>query len=516
MLQRPAIHCLVLALAGLLWVHPAPAQDASAFSAQPLRLAPRADGGLVWEAEWANRLTGSWDCLPMSDAGGDAVLWAREGTGRRSAFPAMPHVKGPAVPGSSPLDPGTALYVLQVPRDGEYQLWMRVRAEDGCGDSCLVRFDLEESVRFPGHASGRYPFAIPGDFGRWVWIRDAGRRDALKAGPHLLRVDVREDGFAIDQMALLPEGATAPERTGVLNPTCAPSAGRRPSWVAETLVKPLPTSDDVPLIDCALAMESRVLSPASAPGVTGWLWLRSNASSRVTLDVGIASDAQRLTPGEWIQVSLTPDAPVLRLPLRAGYAPTSPLCGHSVKVSVLRAQPSARSGAGAVVFRPLDWRAVGPVSHARDAAVTAAMKATNWIDVTQPPVRGGEERWRRVTAPEHYWCTGAIDLTKLFGASTYSSAWFVTRIDVKKAGSYTLIAGADDALDLWCDEALLLSTSAHLPLTDTLRNYAVKLEAGSHQLLARVGQNAGAWLFHLEFREVDGSPTAGIVGLPMP
>lgn len=510
-------HFRTTCLALLLAVLPVAAQDAASLSSRPFRLTARADGGLVWEAEWANRLTGSWDCLPMKGAGGDAVLWAREGTGRRSTVPVLPRTKGPAVPVDSPIDAGTAIYILQIPREGEYRLWMRVRPEDGCGDSCLVRFDLGEAERFPGHAHGRYPFAIPGDFNRWVWICDAGRRDRLTAGPHLLRVDVREDGFAIDQMALLPEGAATPDGTTPLGPTCIPSAARRPSWVAEMLMRPGSPGDDVPLIDCALAMESRVLASASAPAANGWLWLRSNSDERLTLDIRLESDTQLLTPGEWSQAVLTPDAPVLRVPVRVAYAATSPLAGHRLKASVTLAKPAAKTGASTVLFRPLDWRAVGPVTPARDSAVATAMKATNWLDVTQPPVRGGGERWRRVTAPEHYWCTGTIDLTRLFdGECAYGSAWFVTRIDVRRTGTYTLIAGADDAMDLWCDEALLLSTAAHLPLTDTLRRYTVKLEAGSHQLLARIGQQTGAWLFHLEFRDADDGPATGIAGMPLP
>ncbi len=499
--------------AGLAWAAP----DAAVLKPAPLRLTPRADGALVWEAEWANRLSGSWECLPMKEAGGDAVLWAREGTGRRSAPNTLPRLKGIAVPGESPLECGVALYLLQVPRDGLYHLWMRVRPEDGCGDSCAVRFDLGPTDRYPGHAIGRYPFAIPGDFGQWVWIHDAGRADRLTAGPHLLRVEAREDGFAIDQMALLPEGARPPGRTAPLEPSYLPVAARLPAWVALRHEPPHTESDDIPLVHCALALESRLLCPEAAPAATGWLWLRSNAAARLALDVRIESDAPRLTPGEWIQATLTPDAPLLRLPVRVSYPIASLRRGHRLKVSAVSSAPAARSDVAAVLLRPLDWRALGPFAPAADAEVAAALRATNWLDITPPPLAPRPERWRRVLAPDHYWPTGTIDLARLFGEKReFLSAWFVTRIDVRKTGIYTLIAGADDALDLWRDETLLLSASARVPLTDTLRRYTVPLEAGPHQLLARVGQQSGAWLFHLEFRENDDSPTANVIGLPLP
>jgi len=69
---------------------------------------------LVWEAEWPNRVEGSWAIpdLPGALAGG--VLWSREGSGR----PTRREGEGE---GESPLRIGLAVYRFDIPRSGEYR-----------------------------------------------------------------------------------------------------------------------------------------------------------------------------------------------------------------------------------------------------------------------------------------------------------------------------------------------------------------------------------------------------------
>ena len=45
---------------------------------------PAPDGTLLWEAELANRVTGSFECLGAEGAAGGAALWVRDGTGRNN------------------------------------------------------------------------------------------------------------------------------------------------------------------------------------------------------------------------------------------------------------------------------------------------------------------------------------------------------------------------------------------------------------------------------------------------
>ena len=47
-------------------------------------MAPESDI-LVWEAEWANYMDGSFECLAGEDTGNGAAVWAIEGTGRHAS-----------------------------------------------------------------------------------------------------------------------------------------------------------------------------------------------------------------------------------------------------------------------------------------------------------------------------------------------------------------------------------------------------------------------------------------------
>ena len=123
--------------------------------------------------------------------------------------------------------------------------------------------------------------------------------------------------------------------------------------------------------------------------------------------------------------------------------------------------------------------------------------------------------WTRVCVPEHYDRFGAIDLGKVFGPRQNCSAYVATRIEVKETNVYSMLAGGDDSLSLRCDGKLLVDDRHATCLTDTARPHLVRLEKGTHTLVARVSQQARWWQMLVRFRNADGTSTGNIVGLSM-
>lgn len=481
--------------------------------ARRAELTPRDDGALVWEAEWANRITGSWACLPVENASEGAALWAREGSGRATAAELRTAGPGSATPAP---DLGAALYVIQIPRSAVWQLWMRVWAEDGCGDSCFVQFGRRgQPERFPVREPGRYPYRRPQDFGRWVWIHDSGRRDQLKAGPHLLCVTVREDGFAIDQIALLPPGAAPPEGDARLPNSALPTADPLPPGTRLLDGDAGPRTHDLPPFDCVLSMESSLLMPDDEPSARGTLWVRSNVAGAVHVRVNMQTDHGWVTPGAQVNFVLRPDAPSAWMPVRIVFGEDLPRTAHFLEARVDSDEhPECSPILDRVFWRPFYWRALGPLSSSEAQGLEARLVAPGGLDFDLPPdPQQPLQRWRPL-APEHFRFNGAMNLGRVFDRPAHEEAFLATRIHVGTGGVYHLIAGADDSMVVWCDQRELLRTDTPAPLPDALREYKVRLTPGEHVLLIRTGQLEGHWQVYLEFRTPEGGVADDIVGLP--
>jgi hypothetical protein len=93
-------------------------------------------------------------------------------------------------------------------------------------------------------------------------------------------------------------------------------------------------------------------------------------------------------------------------------------------------------------------------------------------------------------------------------------AYLATRLHAAQPGTYALLAGGDDALQLWVDGQLVHRDEADGPFFDHLRLLPVTLTAGPHTVLARLTQQTGYWQLHLEPRAADGAPTPHLTGLP--
>lgn len=478
-------------------------------------LSQTASGSVVWEAEWANRITGTFEVLPCRGAGGNLALWAREGTGRNNQDGYVP-------PQYPYVDPGIADYYVRLPRGGRYHLFLRIWASDACGNSCWVGVDPQSRTDlhyFPGGVTGRFgashyhwPEVM---FHRWLWINDEGRCYRLEAGLHRLRVEVREDGFAIDQIALVPAHRAWPQT--LLAPTLVP--GWPDSALTNVLSTTTPSTRKTGTLtpfDARFAVDNHCLADGS-PVVRGWLWLRSNTEAPQTLSVTLSCKQARIAPASVFRCRLTRRSPFGWLPVTARFpASVKRSCFDLTVTAVSDAVPTLTVSRSCRLQRPLDWWVAGPFPDSAAAVVDQSLAPAASIDLSRPPVpQVPPANWRRAHAPEHFDKFGALDFNLLFGHQEHALAYAVTRLRVDRSGRYGLVAAADDQLRLWCDGDMLLTENRCRPLTDVIQKIVVPLDRGVHLLVARVTQHTRYWQLLVRFEDEHWNPTQKVFGLQM-
>ena len=83
------------------------------------------------------------------------------------------------------------------------------------------RFHYFPGDRYGPHGINRYHWP-ESMYKRWLWMSDTPITVILEEGEQTVSIGVREDGAAIDQVALVPVDAPAPE--GILKPNVLPAA----------------------------------------------------------------------------------------------------------------------------------------------------------------------------------------------------------------------------------------------------------------------------------------------------
>ena len=449
------------------------------------RLARRTDGSVVWEAEWAESVEGTWSILPDESAAGGAALFCLADSQReRAEFQNAPEYPEHAR--------GVATYRVPIPRTGSYYLAGRIQATDGCGDSMFVVVgERVGSVRYPpSRPSERVPF------GAWGWNGERRRTYALSAGTVRVRVLMREDGFHVDQLALVPEGAARPD--GLATTTRGPSVrqGGR--------------------LEAGLWLRSCILWPDVQPATKGALWLRSNADRPVTARASLAFPDGTVKQGTEFVCTLEADRPVALVPLDFSVARGAARRWYRVQVEVKDASGRGRTiTRRRNVCRPFDWRVAGPCDITVDRRFGKALKGVQALDNGGPPRVQGGPAWQAPRFAFQFGPYGALDLARFFGELPRSSAYIATRLRVERAGAYRLVAGGDDALKLRLDGEVLFVDEDEVAMRKNLRVETVELTRGDHVLIGRVWQVHRWWDAHVEFQERDGSATSHVVGLPM-
>ena len=150
----------------------------------------------LWiEAEAADTISGTFQIDADPDASEDLFVQVPEGSG--SDF--VP------VPGNE------VTYQVVLDQAASYLLWGRTRAISGQSNSFFVQID-----NGPTYV---WDLVLGPD---WIWdeVNDRGGADpvffSLAAGPHTIRIKLREDGSQIDKLlltrdlAFVPSGAASP------------------------------------------------------------------------------------------------------------------------------------------------------------------------------------------------------------------------------------------------------------------------------------------------------------------
>jgi chitodextrinase len=232
---------------------------------------------LGWEVaynHYANRLGQS---LPFTQA--LVSRFRPTGAVLHMDYETLTHAGNALPPGCSQPDPryGTVAINVEVPADGTYRLWTRVRPAEGEASAWALQVDGGCAMNFTSTGSVA---------GAWTWLdyRDgnpAAKVDLqLTAGQHTLLVTGQTAGLAIDNLSLkddltctpmnadgdcpaptpsptpTPDPTPDPTPTPSESPTPSPSPDPTPDTTAPTVTLTAPTSGGTVTLACDLTAEA--------------------------------------------------------------------------------------------------------------------------------------------------------------------------------------------------------------------------------------------------------------------
>lgn len=491
----------------------------------------------MFEAEHATAVSGVWELRSSPGDSGDAVLFVGEGTGRNNGYrliercpttrlhgdvpPGLPRGEFALTPDFQTRLPvvratsgaGQAVYEFTVPRDGSYTLWARCWSMDECGNSCWVGFDDQSAAYFPegNHGAANYIWD-DGSYRRWLWLRLPGVQ--LRAGRRRMNVDIREDGFRVDQWALLPPGAAHPQ--GLLEPNTTVLPPEHPWLRADPA--------------------SQLIRPGRTTAVGVWIRRGQHAAPQGQLQLTLPGGASCEPAPETVAFAQT-DALVNR-ELRIACPAGLPRGEHEIRVRLR--PPDAQQEATDLstelrLSRPFAWQVLAPLTRIRTRhssrstffrwGNTRRSYTTTGGFVPPPPtewpaadavVRGpyGTVRWQSSDDREQWFTPyGFLDFPQGLGRSVSSgTARIRTTVQAPAAGTYAVLVWADDQARVWVNGREALTRYSGGPATDEIDVAFVHLNRGPNTIAAAINQYASYWQFRIRIRKPDGS-LSGVTGL---
>ncbi len=463
---------------------------------------------LVFEAEEATTVLGkTWELRGDESASGSAVLYCPEGTGRNNGNEYTP-------PRYSFL--GRAHYDIQVPPPGTYVLSGRCWSRDGCSNSCGVGFDDGEPLYFPEGRKGADEYIWEkSSYNRWLWLKSAPGR--LTAGLHRVHVYVREDGFRIDQWALVRSGDPAPadsptaDKEGRLEPNCRPLPPAR-TWMRADA-------------------RSRLVGPARASVVSVWIRRGRDAPDSGRLEIAAPDGAS--FAGFDPEISLAEGQALARVDVKLAHAEDFPRGEHEYAFTFV---PSAKIGpsplkvadkTGAVtsstrLVRPFRWEVLAPLRLASYPSYEAAPLTPAPADWPAPSeVVGGGRQHAQAGGPGRGRTTddtargfnayGFLDFRLALVEVEYAKAFVRTKVVAPEAGRYLFIVLCDDKCRMWMNDRLVYSKYENRPATERYAMVYANLKKGENALALTVTQHRGQWMMRVRIRKPGGG-LSGVVG----
>jgi len=410
---------------------------------------------------------------------------------------------GTTVPGA-----GRAAYEVDVPRDGSYTLWGRCWSMDKCGNSCWVGFDDQAPVYFPEGAHGAANYIWDDNsYRRWLWLRLPGVQ--LQAGRRRMTVDIREDGFRIDQWALLPPDAPQPQ--ACLTPN-APVLPPESPWLR---VDPC----------------SRVIRADQATRVGVWLRRGRQAMPDGRFVLSLPDGATATSASA--DVTMLDAGTLVFREFRIAHVAEFPRGEHEYGVAY---RPSGATGDDGLstcfrLSRPFHWQVLAPLARAVQQQPQRRSIWTSWGRTNrqtyyqsyyhfEPPpptewpaidasVRGliGDVRWQQSDEPEQWFTPyGFLDFSQGLG-SRYESATarIRTTVNAPADGICAMLVWSDDQARVWVNDRQVLDCARTGPATDRIGVAFVPLKQGANTVAAAINQCTSYWQFRMRIRRPDGN-----------
>lgn len=150
----------------------------------------------------------------------------------------------------------------------------------------------------------------------------------------------------------------------------------------------------------------------------------------------------------------------------------------------------------------LTWLAAGPYKE-------KGKESRAVFDMAFPPEKpdGGGVEWKALTQGVGSW---EINLAAMFGSQDHCAAYLKTRVWSAAAQEARLELGSDDAIKAWVNGKLAQETYTHRGVAPRQDLAKIRLQEGWNDVLLKVVNHAGGWVFCCRVRQPDGSPLEGL------
>ena len=439
---------------------------------------------ICFEAELADDMTFPFEIGERAEASGGLALAVPEGIGDSAAFGGAP---------------GQAVYHVLLPERRRYSIWLRVRWHDACGNSIALT------------AGDAKPIVVADSImRRWHWVK-AGR-PIMPAGWNRILLENREDGVAVDQIALAGRGLWTPPQ-GTLATTTVPgpmeAPGGRPRLFVSAFGAPVQdaAADARPGLTphkAGVTPLERIQTVALIPGrpVRVVAWLRSVAGlggrGHVRLETAAPID---IRPTARQGFGLHAGAALGEVAFDVAPARDTPRRSWPLRVVVTHDDSFTESRQLRLV-RPWQWLVTDAFDCPRRSGIDTPGPVEERL---RSGFSGGAVGWR-VAPDEAFTPYGLLDMRSAVGNGRRVMAYAFTRVHSPKAGEFLLDVRHDDMVRVWLNGSVVLTSRQAAPSVASRKLVRVRLKEGDNDLLVKICQLGGCWEFGASFLTVDHQP----------
>jgi hypothetical protein len=148
------------------------------------------------------------------------------------------------------------------------------------------------------------------------------------------------------------------------------------------------------------------------------------------------------------------------------------------------------------------WNLIGPFDAPDMDSLTVAYppERETSMDKKYPGTGGAEVAWKKVETL----ASGFLSLNELVKPNEQVVVYALAYVYAPKAMAASLLAGSDDGIRVWLNDALVHSNPAYRAASPDLDRVAVNLKAGWNKVLVKVLQGAGGFGLYVRFADPSG------------